>query len=205
MSNRILGFLLVLGTLSALPAQALEVGALGGLNFWGYGFAPPSGTTAPTTKTTGSLAFGGFVRVGMNPLLDLELDLIYAKKKNAYTSGAGTNVFETSSYMVPVLVRSSFIPGNFINVGAGAYYEIGTSNGVTVNGVNGAYSDAGVKSHDIGLIGSVQMSLPVMPLVRFLIDGRYLHGLSEQQNDTATNGSYKNRSIQAFAGISVGI
>lgn len=203
--KRIIATLLTLGTLSGLNAHALEVGALGGLNFWGYGFAPPSGFTAPTTNSTGSLALGGFVKFVINPLFDLEVDLIYAKKKNAYTDSTGTSVWEMSSYMVPVMIRSSFIPGNFVNVGAGAYYEIGASSGVTIDGANGAYSDASVKHNDIGLIGSIQVRLPVIPLVHFLVDGRYLYGLNEQQSDTATNGSYKNRSIQAFAGISVGI
>jgi hypothetical protein len=189
-------------------AHALEVGLLGGLNFWGYGFTPPTGATL-TGKTSGQLGLGAFVKTGLNPILDLELDLIYMKKKNTITIAAGTasqtNVFETASYMIPVMVRTSFIPGGFVNVGAGAYYEIGTSNGVTFDGASVTYSDAGVKHHDLGLIGSVQLRMPILPLVHFLVDGRYLYGLNEQNNDVATSGNFKNRSYQAFAGISVGI
>jgi len=185
-------------------AHALEVGLLGGLNFWGYGFTPPAGGTL-TGKTSGQLGLGGFVKAGLNPILDLELDLIYMKKKNTISGASQTNVFETASYMIPVMVRTSFIPGGFVNVGAGAYYEIGTSSGVIVDGASGAYSDAGVKSHDLGLIGSVQLRLPILPLVHFLVDGRYLYGLNEQSNDVASSGNFKNRSYQAFAGISVGI
>jgi hypothetical protein len=143
--KRIVATLLTLGTLSGLNAHALEVGALGGL-----------------------------VKFEMNPLFDLEFHLIYAKKKNAYTDSTGTSVWEMTSHMVPVMIRSSFIPGNFVNVEAGVYYEIEASSGVTVDGANSAYSDASIKHNDIGL--------------------------NEQQNDTATNGSYKNRSIQDFAG-----
>jgi hypothetical protein len=47
--------------------------------------------------------------------------------------------------------------------------------------------------------------LPILPLVHFLVDGRYLYGLNEQNNDVASSGNFKNRSYQAFAGISVGI
>ena len=206
--KRIITTLLTLGTLSGLNAHALEVGVLGGLNFWGYGFAPPTGATL-TGKTSGQLGLGAFVKTGLNPILDLELDLIYMKKKNTITIAAGTasqtNVFETASYMIPVMVRTSFIPGGFVNVGAGAYYEIGTSNGVTFDGASGTYSDAGVKHHDLGLIGSIQLRMPILPLVHFLVDGRYLFGLNEQNNDVSSSGSFKNRSYQAFAGISVGI
>jgi hypothetical protein len=185
-------------------ARALEVGALGGLNFFNPSLTLPAGTTA-TSATSGVLSGGLFFKKGFNPLLDVEVDLIYMKKKTtlAVTSPAvSSTTVEMTSYMVPVIFRTSFVPGGFVNVGAGAYYEVGST--ISQDGVSSTYANQGLKNHDLGLVGSAQLRLPLAPLVHVLADARYLMGLTEQSTDVASNGSTKNRSLQVYAGLSVG-
>jgi hypothetical protein len=192
-------------------AHALEAGILGGVNHWGpsaeIGSASPGGTLS--TASVMDSSFGAFVKTGLNPLFDVELDVIYMKKRMVETFGGtaaalGSPTVETSSYLIPVLVRTSFVPGGFFNVGAGAYYEIGTNRGVIKNGTYQSYESQFLKHNDLGLIGSAQVRIPLLPLVHGILDGRYLFGLTEQSTDT-TQFSSKNRSFQAFLGLSVGI
>jgi hypothetical protein len=189
-------------------ANALEVGLLGGLNFWNPSVSPSAGATT-VTSTSGDVAFGAFIKKDLNLLFDLEVDAIYMRKKNTLVyggsfSGLGTVSLEMSSVMIPVLIRTSFFPGGFLNLGAGAYYEAGTNRGVVTNGSPGTYSGSSLNHSDLGLIGSAQVRLPIFPLVHAIVDARILHGLQEQSTDTSSQ-TVKNNSIQAFAGLSVGI
>jgi hypothetical protein len=137
--------------------------------------------------------------------LDVEVDVIYMKKKATLSVTAPavrTSVVEMGSYMVPVIFRTSFVPGGFVNVGAGAYYEVGST--ISQDGVSSTYAAQGLKNHDLGLVGSAQVRLPLAPLVHVLADARYLMGLTEQSTDVANHGSTKNRSLQVYAGLSVG-
>jgi hypothetical protein len=190
-------------------AHALEAGVLGGVNHWGPSAELPTAGATLTTSSAMDTALGAYVKSGLNPLFDLELDLIYMKKRTVETFGGtasslGVATVETSSYLIPVLARTSFVPGGLFNVGAGAYYEIGTNRGVIKNGTYQSYESALMKHSDLGLIGSVQAQIPILPLVRGILDARYLFGLTQQSTDTSVM-SFKNRSFQAFLGLSVGI
>ena len=195
--------------LMPLNSHALEFGVLGGLN---YDNSLGTGSSITyTTKASGAVVAGGFVKKSFNLLLDVELDIIYMKKKSteSYTGTvnsmdvSGSDVYESSSYLIPIIFRTSFVPGGIFNIGAGAYYEVGTSDGVKENGVKKTYADVGVKHSDIGLVGSAQLRLPIVPLFHILVDGRYCYGLTEQS--TTAGYSVKNKYIQVLAGFSFGI
>ncbi len=189
---KLLSSLLVLLAMLASPhAQALEAGLLGGLNFWSPSASSNSGTI--TTTTGNNLAAGAYVQKSFNPLFDVELGLMYLKKKADLTLLGTTSSSSYNAIQIPLILRTGFIPGNFFNVGAGAYYE-------TVSGS----TSSGQKSSDYGLVGSAQVRFPLAPLTKFILDARYLMGLSEQSTDTA-NLSLKNRGVQVLAGLSFGI
>ena len=195
--------LFTLLALITLPAKALEVGVEGGINYWN----PTSTSTGETDTYSSSAAttFGVFAKGSLNFLFDAEVGIYSMNKKSteAYAGTlTGTYNLQTSSYVIPVIVRTSFVPGGLFNVGAGAYYEIGTSSGITVNGVNQTYAASNVKNNDIGLVLSGQVRLPIAPLIHVLVDARYLYGLTEQS--TITTASEKNRNLQFLAGVSVG-
>ena len=183
--------LVLLAILTSPSAQALEVGVLGGLNFWSP--SASSGLGSITTSAGSNLAAGAYVQKGFNPLFDVELGLMYVKKKADLTLLGSVSSSSYNAIQIPLILRTGFIPGNFFNVGAGAYYE-------TVSGG----TPSGQKSSDYGLVGSAQVRFPLAPLTKFIVDARYLMGLSEQSTDT-TNISIKNRGIEVLAGLSFGI
>ncbi len=97
-----------------------------------------------------------------------------------------------------------------LNLGAGMYYEVGMSGGVDYTDVtagtakeNMTYANAGIKHNDYGALGSLQFKFPMGPLIKTIIDARYIYGLTEQNID-ASSISIKNRYIQVLAGLGFG-
>jgi hypothetical protein len=185
---KLLSGLILLCSLLATPAaHAIEVGVLGGLDFYN-----PSMSNATVVSPSSAIVGGAYFQTSFNALLDMDIGVMYAKKKADYTVLAATTTIDTSSIQIPVILRTGFVPGSFVNVGAGAYYE---STGTP---------PAGFKSSDFGLVGSAQVRLPLAPLMKFVIDARYLYGLGEQSSNTATN-TISNRSVQVLGGFTLGI
>jgi hypothetical protein len=174
-------------------AQATEFGILGGINFFNPSLESEPGDASVTTSSTAGFV-GGFSYKSSLALINVEIDALYDKKKLS----SGT-IDSTSNWLeIPVLARYVFFP--FFNFGLGAYYSVGLGD-VSVAGVTENYQSAGMNRSDFGLLGSIQMELPIAPQMTLIADLRYNYGLVELEENTAA-ASEKSRELQVMFGVS---
>ncbi len=190
-------------------SRAFEAGILGGVNSFGpdlkAGPASPGFTFTAVPRTASG--FGAFVKFPLVSVFDLELDFIRADKKIVQTASSSSfsnvTTIEMSSWMVPLLLRVNVVPGGFLSLAAGGYYEWASGREYKVNGVSTDYAGSGFNHRDIGVLGSLRLRFPVFFGAHAILDGRYLMGLQEQATDT-TQFTMKSRHLQAFFGVSFG-
>jgi hypothetical protein len=198
--NRLLKTLTVLAFFGPAGSFASdEIGVLGGLNFWLPAETHPGVNFSSSAE--GDATFGSYYRTDLLDGFDFETGFFSVKKHDILTLNGTDQIEKTASYVLPLLIRTNFVPGNFLSIAAGPYFEAGTSAGISMDGVSYTYASQGLKHTDFGVMGSIQLAIPITEEINFLLDGRYLLGFIEQRLDT-TQRTLKNRHIQILGGFS---
>ena len=199
--NRLIKILTILAFFGPTGSFASdEIGVLGGLNFWLPAETRPGVNFSSAAE--GDATFGVYYRTALLEGFDLETGFFSMKKTDILTLNGTEQTEKTASYVLPLLIRTNFVPGNFLSVAAGPYFEAGTSAGISIDGASYTYASQGLKHTDFGVMGSIQMAIPLTEEINFLLDGRYLLGFIEQSFDT-TQRNLKNRYIQILGGFSL--
>ena len=195
-----LSWILSLALLITPAANAFEINALGGLNY----AAPTESLSGVDQAWTGDAA-PTFGFDAMLPLFDLPLSLEsgvwFETATSEHTLSNISSSRETHWTEVPLLLHFHFDP--FISLGAGGYLSFARGSvATTVNGVtlSQSFGAAQIKDTDSGLLLDIRARLHVTPLLCFLLDARYQHGLSNLS--TVSTNLQNTRSIQVLAGAS---
>jgi hypothetical protein len=187
---------------ASTPAHAFDIGVLGG--FQTNNVSQTGGVITFNSDLTPS--FGAFVKGGLAPGFSLELDVLYSQTK--YTSpdlNGGTDV-SFHSWQFPLLVRFTALP--LVSFGAGIQFEKATgqltiaSGGVSQD-VDFASNDFGTTNWSLPLVAGFH--LPLAPAIDFLVDLRYLIGLTNLETNGSGNSSTKISHFQALAGVSLSL
>jgi hypothetical protein len=116
----------------------------------------------------------------MGKSFGLEVDAMYQSLKAEATAAGTTTKSSFSELELPVMVRANL--GRFFSLGAGGYYDVPISDGLT---------------SDYGYVGSLRIMFP-MKSMGFFLDGRYAGGLK-----TPDLGD-KNKGWEGLVGITLG-
>lgn len=155
--------------------------------------APSQRQNANSLSWTGRTTFGGgllsSIEIPNTPLF-AQIGFIFSHARSETTLASGIVESETRSLHVPLLVRYQ-VDDRFA-LGLGGYADILSQ------------FPTGTHDRDFGLLISARASIPLIPRVRLIIDGRYQHGLSNLSNiPPGSIGDYLNtRNMQAYLGVS---
>jgi len=198
MRSKLTGLTVAIAMLAAPAAHALDLAAVGVLNFHNF-TADPEFSNPPDSKL--GFGFGGLATFSFAPMVGLQVGALYVPQKIE-----GSNTVTYNTLQIPVAIRVS--PIDLISVGVGGYFAAAMGDKTVVDVDTGAestatFADDNAEETDIGLLGSVAVKLPVAPLISIVADARYLFGLSEQSTDDTV--SIKNRDIQFLVGVNFGL
>jgi hypothetical protein len=155
--------------------------------------APSQRQNASTLSWTGRTTFGGgcFISVEIpgTPLF-AQSGLIFSRGVSETIANQNLIENQTRTTHIPLVVRYQL--DERFALGLGGYADFLNQ------------FPSGTHDRDFGLMISARASLPVIPRFRFIIDGRYQHGLSNLSNiPPGTIGDYLNtRNMQAYLGVS---
>lgn len=192
-ASRFLGLAVMVGLVSATASQAATFSLVGVAD----SNTPSVGGGSDTYGSKFGLGGGALLDFGVGSWKSFEIGALYVNREtNDTTLGVTTSAHAIE---VPVLLRWWLHP--MFSIAAGGYYAQGIGN-VTTSGnetSSQSYSDAGYKTNDLGLTGSVAFRLPITTSMRFLVDGRYNYGLTNVSSDSDT--TIKNRDVQLLLGL----
>jgi len=163
-----------------------------------------NGSTLSWTSKTG-FSGGVFISVGTENIpLVLETGLIQLKESSERVTPSSLLTRENTQLQIPLLLRYQF--DDRFGIGVGAYTSFSTGSVLTSTNQSGtleSHATAGMQDRDMGLLISARASIPIVSDFRFVIDGRYQHGLSNRAAiPPGLSGDYFNtRSMQAFLGV----
>ncbi len=182
----ILGGVLAAALLASTPAWA-QVG--GGIKV-GVNLATLSGFNDATTGQRVGLTAGGFLTVGLVPMLKFEPEVLFSmqgSKLHISTGGVTSDVTAKVDYVqVPLLLRI----GNSGKSSASLYAVVGPSFGVLVR--HQGVADQ-LKKTDVGAVVGVGVTVS-----RLLLEGRYTAGLTDFNRGGTV---YKNRVLSLLVGV----
>jgi hypothetical protein len=187
------GFISLMTFSFSSSAHALDIKGYGAVNVYNTAATDLAGATVSTTAKPG-FGFGAAGAIGIIPFI-LEVDVGVLYMKRIWTQSSVDLSYAT--LQIPVMARVSAIP--IISPGVGAYFATAMGD-MSVGSTTTTFASAGFNSLDIGLIGSVEAKFGILPMVKLVVDGRYLFGLT----NSATTGDAKTREFQLLAGVSVG-
>lgn len=192
MTNKVIACALIfgLGFLGACSAFGFDLSFVGGADF-----------ATPSVQQNGSnvggysdkAAFGGGMLLGLdlNLATELEIGALYMGRHFSFPGGE----HNYHSYEIPLVIR--LIPLKYITFGVGPYYAVVTDQD----------SAAGVPAtthfqNDFGFLGSLAFKFPLSLATCFLVDTRYLYGVTNASRDSGTSLHY--RDVQILAGLNFG-
>lgn len=185
------------------PASALKIAAVGAVSK-----SQPSDSAYQPKNAFGG---GGLIEFGLGPLFGLEIGALLVPRKyevTRVTPASETVTTEQKMVEIPLVFRAYL--GKVLSLGVGAYYTSYTGNfeTSTKNNVTGAitnssqtYAAAGRSESDYGFVSSLGIYLPLMPLLRIVLDGRYTVGVKD---NVTGPGDLKFNDIQVLAGLQLG-
>jgi hypothetical protein len=182
----VLGSMLIVALTSSTAAWA-QVG--GGIKV-GVNLATLSGfNDASTTQRVGITA-GGFMTVGLAPMIAFEPEVLFSmqgSKLHVGTSGVSSDVTAKLDYVqVPLLLRL----GNSGKAAASLYAVAGPTFGILVR--NQGVTDE-LKNTDLGMVVGAGVTFS-----RLLLEGRYTTGLTDFNKGGTV---YKNRVLSLLVGL----
>lgn len=162
--------LMTINPFSITRAQAFSLTVLGGESFSGGSVTPNEGYTTGFTP-----GFGGGILLGfwMFPSVSFELGTLYMPRGLTQTQSATSSmdITQFNTIQIPALFRVSLLPA--ISLGVGGFYSYGLG-----HVVSSYFSQSSLSKTDYGLVGSVSLKVGLLPFISFVMDGRYLSGLT---------------------------
>ncbi len=193
----VLGVLLVCGGSTA--AQGLAVGLRGGVNFANVSF--DGDDAGPSLDRRMGVVAGGFVTLPLISWLDVQPELLYSSK-GAQLDEEGIQSKLVLDYLeLPVLGRvSGAAPGGtrfYVVAGPTVSFRLRAKTRTEFgNATEERDISDEVERLDIGLAAGAGLEFR-----RFVIDGRYTHGLSDIDSDTTDAVKISTRVFSLTAGI----
>lgn len=195
-------------TIFPAVAQAFELGVLGGLHYTHVAIDPTAAGVKYLSK--GAPSFGVYIETSMTPLMGFELGAFYVPRKyQATLDSTNTDVTTTiTQFQIPALIRFHLIP--LLSFGVGGYYAHslgdihteGKSFNIPVT-QNASYDSQFLSENEFGVLGSVRLEVPILPLMSVMADVRYLREL-KNLNTSATSTHIKFHGAQMLVGASFG-
>ncbi len=183
---RMMGLFLVFAHFFSNPSMAATLSLLGGFNY----AAPTDIQAGVDQRPTGSAAPAFGMALDL-PFSDLPFSFesgVFLKSSRSESSVGGSGERTGQWTDIPLTVHYHFDPS--VSLGAGGYWSFFRSG----NAIQGS------ESPDSGILLDLRAHIRVTDDLFFLVDGRYLHGLT---NLSAVAGdTYNTRSVQILAGAS---
>ena len=212
--------------LTSINAHAVSISLLAGVNADAPSFTQNSTSSITVTSSSASAnaSFTGGVLLGfdLSASLSFETGLTYLPRAysetitglsglNSYTASVNESV---TMLHIPFLLRVN--PNSIFSFGAGGYYargigDVSDNNGSLTLGGSTTSIPNSVNSfeyeqynrNDFGLEGSINVRIPMSAGLAFLIDIRFLYGLTNIGAGSSESLSY--RDIMALGGFQFGI
>jgi hypothetical protein len=187
------------------PASAVKFSAVGAMIQ-----AEPKLSNGSTYTAKNSYGGGALLEFGLGPIFGFEIGALSLPRKYEFANinaGITSSVVATQKMLqVPVLFRAYL--GKVLSLGFGGYYAKyngsyafeTTTLGVKTTG-SSTYAAAGLSDSDYGFVSSIALYIPMAPMFRIILDGRYTVGVKD--NSTTTT-EMKFNDIQALAGFQLG-
>ena len=180
---------------TASPAVAqITFGARAGVNFANVAF--DGDEDVPSSTHIGVLA-GVFATVPLTGWLAVQPEAIYSVK------GASLDVFDIDSdyivdyFEIPVLARIPVRRHVYVAAGPSMAFRIRARSRTSfVGSTDEVDLDDEVESFDLGIVGAAGIEFG-----RWVVDGRYTHGLSDTDKDSSDPVKIRNRVFSLSAGI----
>lgn len=189
-------------------AQAFELGVLGGLHNTNVSIDPTAAGVSYSSQAVPM--FGAFIETSIVPLIGFELGAFYVPRKYKATVALVQTDVTTSltQLQIPALIRFHLIP--FLSFAAGGYYAHsmgdihteGKAFNIPVT-QDATYDAVFLSQNEFGILGSVRLEIPVLPLFSLMADLRYLREL-KNLNTSATSTTIKFHGTQFLVGASFG-
>ena len=147
------------------------------------------------------LAAGAFVGIGINDIVSIQPEFLFAIKGYKFSQGSNTLDFKVNLIEIPILVRANFMTAGqakpFAVVGPSLAFKVGEAK-AEVNGVSVPNVDANVESSDFSLIfgGGVKVRSAT-------IEARYDLGLKNVDKTPGATGTVKTRAFTILFGFEV--
>lgn len=181
---------------------------------FGTSFSSHSNTETSTIKSTGEVGFGGGIMTvfNANEVFGVESGLYYAPRSLGFetTRSGKTLSFQEVFHAVEIPLMARFSIGRIFSIGLGTYASIGVGD-VSVGGDNigmdvgrdgaSGYGAMGLHNFDYGLLGGVQLRIPVGQSTSLVIDSRYNFGLRDLRVNPTDDNARSLRSLRMFGGI----
>lgn len=192
-----------LAIVSSAPAHAIDLTALGGLNY-----AAPTQTLGGGGNLgwTGDAGFSYGFAVAV-PIFDLpfeaETGVFVLQENSSRSNGTAAITRKGQMLQIPLVLRFKF--DSQIGLGVGGYFafaqgELERSDSSFVPTTSSvSYATAGEKTNDAGMLVNLRARFNLAPPFYFVIDARYQHGFTNRV--TTPDNTFNTRSIQAFAGF----
>jgi hypothetical protein len=205
MKRMILACTAFLALLLSLPAAALDLAIVGGVNKSATAISPDD----PAVQTSGGtgIGFGLLASTDLVMPFSIQAGVLRVSRKNTLKAAGLDNTTTTNFYEIPVVARISLL--DMFSAGAGLYYgfasgDVNVKNNPTNAEANVTYEGASLKKSDLGLVASAAIKIPMMPKIGFLTDVRYLFGLSNLRDASDTR-TVKTRDLEVLAGVSINL
>ena len=201
MNRKLFLVCLILTSLFSTPAHAIKFSLVGAAN---NSEPKAAGITYDPVLATGG---GALLEFGLGPMFGFEMGAIYVPREYEFNSFALRYTYQQKMVQFPVLLRAYL--GGILSLGFGGYYSkyqgdlaIKTKNlGITTTS-SMKYDTAGLTTDDYGFASSLALYLPLAPMTKLLIDGRYNIGVKD--NSTAP-GELIYNDMQLLVGIQIGM
>jgi hypothetical protein len=196
-------FLTLLLALSAAPAAAQTIGFKIGPTFSKIDFEDDD-----TAETLTNFGGGGFIRFGAGGFT-LQAELL-ALTKGAEQHDPASNITGKLKFTyVEIPVTAMFAVGNgpYLFAGPSVGFEVDCQ--AEIEGTGGSLSgdcgdDVQTKDLDVSLHGGAGIQFAAGP-GSILVEGRYIYGLTDINDDPTEPGSAKNRTWAVMAGYAIRI
>ena len=200
----------ILGAAGAVPASAQTIGFKIGPTFSKLDVEDDGGVEPETLTNFGG---GGFIRFGLAGL-SLQAEVLALTKGAKQSFDDGVNTLDGSlkfNYVeIPVTAMFSLGSGPYLFAGPSVAFEVSCEIEVDAEDIDfesECDDDEGTldrKKTDFSLHGGAGFQFPVGP-GHLLIEGRYIYGLSDLNDDDTQDSSSKHRTWAVFAGFAIPI
>jgi hypothetical protein len=204
-------FILLISVAAATPAFALVDIAVGyGISNATQNVSNISPAAGLTTSAGSYTSYGALVNFILPGMWSVGTGVLYTEMGSHYKiTGLNSDYDEKAPY-IQIPITLNYWLGHIVGIGVGGYYgfpggnisDKGTLLGVPNLSSSGSFSQQNYASSDYGLVGQVQIHIPLGVKWFILADGMYEYGLQNVDNSPTANGTtIKNTAIVAVGGL----